>query len=168
MLWHCSIHNRPSQLSPINEKTILMKYNISVFNMQAPVYQWQSSSSIIDKTKTKLISETDRFFLERVRLLVEENLNNSNFGNKELAKKLHISVSQLFRKLKCITNKSTSNYIRIIRLTVAIKMLNSTEFTIAEIAFKTGFNDPSYFTRTFVKEFGLTPGKVRQNKTTSE
>jgi AraC-like DNA-binding protein len=145
-----------------------MEYSIDGSKMQVSPYLWQSNSSITSrKIKEKLISECNQAFLERVRLLIEENLISSKFGNKELAEKLHISVSQLFRKIKCLTNKSTSNYINTIRLAIAKKMLISTEFTIAEIAFKTGFNDPSYFTRTFVKEFGITPGKVRVNKATS-
>ncbi len=140
-----------------------MDYNVNVTSVHVPIYLWASNSSIAVKKDKRITPECDRVFLDEVCTLIKENLNDPEFGKEEIAKKLHISVSQLFRRIKSITEKSVSTFIRGIRLSFAIKMLQNSHLTISEIAFKTGFNDPSYFTRMFVKEFGITPGKVRDN-----
>lgn len=139
-----------------------MRYNIIGTLNNSNRYLWNSNSSYNFKLDNKKRTDFDELFLQRVHTLIEQNLNNVNFGNKELAKKLQLSVSQLFRKIKAATNRSPSHYIRSVRLNSAMKLLNDTMLTISEIAFKTGFNDPSYFTRAFVKEFGVTPGTIRR------
>ena len=140
-----------------------MDYSIIVTNVRFPFYSCQTTSFNKEKQVKNIISQCDLIFLKEIHLVIEQNLNNAEFSNKELAKKLHISVSQLFRKLKTLTKKSTSNYIRGIRLSNAARMLKDSKFNIAEIAFMTGFNDPSYFTRAFVKELGITPRKFRED-----
>lgn len=140
-----------------------MNYYVTVANGHIQSYLWQSNTSV-NKKEESTTSESDKAFLEKVKGAIEINLCKSPFGPKELAKLLHISVSKLFRKLKVLSNKSTSLYIRSVRLHCAMKLLDQTDHTISQVAFKTGFNDPSYFTRSFVKEFGITPGKVRIGK----
>ncbi|MEO1259236.1 MAG: helix-turn-helix transcriptional regulator [Bacteroidota bacterium] len=101
-------------------------------------------------------------FLKKIYDLVESNLGDSNFGNKQLAKQMHLSNSQLYRKLKSKTGRSPALYIRSIRLQKAREMLLNSNLTVVEIAYDTGFNTPSYFTRTFSKEFGVLPSEIRK------
>jgi AraC-like DNA-binding protein len=130
-------------------------------------YKWISDCSSMAKHDQQInLSVDDCLFLKRICELVEHNLEDGGFGCKHLAKKMHLSVSQLFRKIKRLENKSTANYIRSIRLEFAKKMLEDSSLSVSEIAFKTGFTDPSYFIRSFLKEFGITPGKIRNNKKT--
>jgi transcriptional regulator GlxA family with amidase domain len=130
-------------------------------------YKWISDSSTMAKhDRQKIVSEHDCLFLKSIGEMVEQNLEDGSFGCKHLAKKMHLSLSQLFRKIKRLSNRSTANYIRSIRLEFAKKMLEDSLLTVSEIAFKTGFTDPSYFIRSFSKEFGITPGKIRNNKKT--
>ncbi len=60
------------------------------------------------------------------------------------------------------TRLSSSNFIRSIRLEEGRMLLFSTRQTISEIAYSVGFNDPNYFTRTFTKEFGVSPKRMRE------
>ena len=99
-------------------------------------------------------------FLQKVVKLIHEDISNSNFGSKDLAKKLLISESQLYRKIKAITDKSTAVFIRSIRLQIAKDLMRTTDKTISEIAYETGFNDPSWFSRTFKDEFGFAPSDI--------
>ncbi len=87
-------------------------------------------------------------------------MGNSNFGSGDLAKKLLISESQLYRKIKAITENSTAVFIRSIRLKLAKELLSTTNKTISEIAYETGFNDPSWFSRAFKDEFGFSPSET--------
>jgi signal transduction histidine kinase/ligand-binding sensor domain-containing protein/DNA-binding response OmpR family regulator len=99
-------------------------------------------------------------FLQKVITLIHEDLNNSNFGSEDLAKELHISESQLYRKIKAITEKSTAVFIRSIRLQYAKELLSTHDKSVSEIAYEVGFNDPSWFSRAFKEEFGISPSEV--------
>ncbi len=96
-------------------------------------------------------------FLQKVEKLIHEDISNSDFGSIELAKKLLISESQLYRKTKAITGKSPAIFLRSVRLQYAKDLLVNTEQTVSEVAYESGFNDPSWFSRAFKEEFGFTP-----------
>jgi YesN/AraC family two-component response regulator len=104
----------------------------------------------------------DALFLQKIREFVEARLDDQEFGNTELARKMFLSESQLFRKIKALTGQSIALHIRSIRLQNARTMLQNSDRSVAEIAYLTGFNDPSYFTRVFSKEFGDLPGDLRK------
>jgi AraC-like DNA-binding protein len=80
---------------------------------------------------------------------VKKHLSNSSFGPEELAQEIGISSSQIFRKLKALTNISTSIYIRNLRLEEAKILLANQSATISEIAYETGFTSPAYFAKCF-------------------
>ena len=96
-------------------------------------------------------------FLQKVIIVVDEEISNSTFGASDLASKLNLSESQIYKKLKAITDKSTAVFIRSIRLQKAKELLQTTNKTISEIAYEVGFNDPSWFSRAFKEEFGFAP-----------
>ncbi len=99
----------------------------------------------------------DTKFLQKVIQFIQDDISNSAFGSAELAHKLHLSESQIYRKLKAITDKSTAVFIRSVRLQRAKELIKTTDKNISEIAYDTGFNDPSWFSRAFKEEFGFAP-----------
>jgi len=106
----------------------------------------------------------NEMFLKKVYDLVHANLEEVDFGNSKLANEMFLSESQLYRKIKALTGRSTAIHIRGIRLHKAKELLLNSDLTIAEIAFGTGFNDPSYFTRCFSKEFNISPSNFRSRR----
>ena len=118
-----------------------------------------SDSMVPDPTMEETL---DGRFLLKVRQLVLENIGDDTFGNAQLAGKIHLSESQLFRKLKALTGTSTALFIRQIRLQRARQLLLSSDKTVAEIAYEVGFSDPAYFSRTFSQEFGTSPNAMRK------
>jgi len=58
----------------------------------------------------------------------------------------------------------TSDFLRIIRLKKATELLAGDESNISQVVYQTGFNDPSYFTKCFKKQFGLTPSEYMNRK----
>ena len=68
-----------------------------------------------------------------------------------------MSQMQLYRKLKALTGKTPSQFIRSYRLQKGLELLQQGELNISEIAYDVGFTDPSYFSRVFQKEFGKSP-----------
>ncbi|MGB5437635.1 MAG: helix-turn-helix domain-containing protein [Maribacter sp.] len=106
----------------------------------------------------------DRVFIKKLAELLEANLENERFGVKELAQEIGISRSQLHRKLQSINGKSASRFIRDYRLGKAMKMLEDNVGTVAEIAYRVGFNSPTYFNTCFHDYYGYPPGEVKYRK----
>ncbi len=99
-------------------------------------------------------------FLQKAIQLIQENISDSDFGTVQLAFKLHLSDSQVYRKLKAITDKSTAVFIRSIRLQKGKELIQTTDKTVSEIAYEVGFNDPSWFSKAFKEEFGFAPSET--------
>lgn len=101
-------------------------------------------------------------FITRIREEIEKNIDDEFFGITELCQSIGMSRAQLHRKLKALTGKSTSHYVRSIRLHHAKAILLKTDLNIAQVAFEVGFSDPKYFSRVFNEEFGQTPKAFRE------
>jgi AraC-like DNA-binding protein len=108
--------------------------------------------------------DADPDFLQKVDGVIAENLENEGFNCGELAKRLCCCEMQLYRKLKKLTALSPVNYIRSFRLRRSMAMLEQGKLTITEICYQVGFNSLEYFSRSFKKEFGLSPSAVRDAK----
>ncbi|MDO6596397.1 ATP-binding protein [Oceanihabitans sp. 2_MG-2023] len=100
-------------------------------------------------------------FLNKAIESVHKHLDNSNFGAAELAKFMLMSDSQLYRKLKAISNTSTAIFIRKVRLEKAKELLKTSNLTVSEIAYASGFNDPNWFSKAFKEEFHKSPTSFR-------
>ena len=98
-------------------------------------------------------------FLLLARSVVAENLGNSKFTVDDLSTALNLSRSQLYRKLKALTGRSASDFIRYQKLEAAAVMLDHQAGSITEIAYKVGFNNLSYFSKCFKKQFGCQPSE---------
>lgn len=109
-----------------------------------------------------LISSQDQAFLNKLREKTEENLTNSQFGVSELAKEMGMSRSNLYSKVKEITQKSVSRFISEIRLKKAKELLTQGNLTVSEVAYRVGFGSPTYFTKCFHDYFGLPPSEVNE------
>lgn len=101
-------------------------------------------------------------FLKQVIECIHAHLDDANFGPTQLAKEMRFSESQIYRKLKSITDKSTAIFMRSVRLQKAKELIETTDKTISEIAYQVGFNDPSWFSRAFKKEFNIAPSDIHK------
>jgi len=100
-------------------------------------------------------------FLARLHTTLHEHLSDENFGIQQLCREIGMSRTQLHRKIKALTNKSTSLYIRSIRLAKAKELLRTTDMNVSEVAYEVGFSNPVYFTQVFSEEFGVPPSGMR-------
>ncbi|UII31382.1 alpha/beta fold hydrolase [Fulvivirga ulvae] len=103
-------------------------------------------------------------FLENVLQSIEAHLDNTCFGVEMLCREVAMSERQLQRKLKAITNKSPNQLITSVRLHRAKELMLYSQDNIAEVAYQTGFSNPSYFSKCFKKEFGLSPSSMLQSQ----
>ena len=109
------------------------------------------------------LSKFDKDFINRINELIDNNLDDSEFSITSITQQLGISRSLLHVKMKSLLNMSTGDYIRKKRLNKACALLCE-GYNVSETAYKTGFSDPNYFSKTFKKEIGITPTEYLENK----
>lgn len=115
------------------------------------------SNNLINDTKKESLGEIEQLFINDFQSYVEEYISNSELSVDEIADHLKLSRSQLYRKIKSLTNYSPNELIRIIRLKYAKQLLNNKVRSISEVAYISGFSSPSYFTKCFKDIYGESP-----------
>ena len=119
-------------------------------------------SSRKHKLKSSLSKDNiEDVFLHKAISAIEKNIDDSQFGTLQLSFAVGMSESQLYKKLKALTGKSTAVFIRTVRLNKARELLITTSMNVSEIAYETGFTDPAWFSRVFKAEFGESPNTFR-------
>jgi len=99
----------------------------------------------------------DEQFLSKVNEIIERNISNEVFSIDQLAEELCISRSGLFAKIKTLAGITPNELIQLIRLKKAAEYLIQKKHRVNEIAYMVGFNNPSYFSKCFQKQFGVRP-----------
>jgi AraC-like DNA-binding protein len=110
-----------------------------------------------------LVDQKDIQLGVELHLILSSNQTNSTFTSAHLDKNLGLSKSQAYRKIKALTGVSQNKLIQNCRLQKSLTLLDNGIKTIAEVAYESGFNSPSYFTRSFKKQFGVSPINIVKN-----
>jgi DNA-binding response OmpR family regulator/anti-sigma regulatory factor (Ser/Thr protein kinase) len=103
-------------------------------------------------------------FVKKVKDIIEANYSKEEFSLPELCKEIGMSRSQLFRKMKAVTDTAPSDLIRSYRLIKAKEMLEKGDLSVAEVTYQVGFKDPSYFSKLFQEEFGVQPSTIKNSE----
>lgn len=115
-------------------------------------------SELVLKPTNLIVAKKEADFLTNIVNLIGENISNQDFTVEKLQTSLGMSRMQLHRKLKALTNQSTSEFIRGIRLERAKLLFEMNHHThISEIAYQVGFNNLSYFAKCFKEKYGSSP-----------
>lgn len=112
------------------------------------------------------LESVDQQFLEKVILHIKTNIENTNYSVEQLGEHMHMSSSQLHRKLHALLNQAPGQLIRNIRLQRAADLIKQNAGSLAEICYLTGFNDQTYFSRAFKNQFGCSPSTYKKNRIT--
>lgn len=118
------------------------------------------SAGVALKPGEVTVTSLDDALLKKVMSTVERCMGDESFGVEELARDVAISRRHLDRKLLGLTNFSTSELIRYMRLRRAHELLTKNAGTVAQIAFEVGFGSPSYFSSCFQEQFGCLPSEM--------
>ncbi|WP_186758130.1 hybrid sensor histidine kinase/response regulator transcription factor [Echinicola salinicaeni] len=111
------------------------------------------------------INSADEKFLEKIKGLIESNLETENLDIDSLAAQLNMSRSQFYRKIKALTNKSAADFVNTFRMNKAAEYLLTGDYNITETAYKVGYNIPNNFSRAFTKHFGSSPSQyIKESK----
>lgn len=122
-------------------------------------------SDKIDSCETiKGINKSEQEFIKEINEYIRENIMDCNLNAAMLAAHMIMSVTTLNRKINSITGNTTTNYIRQRKLARAKYLLRNSGMSMGEIQAVCGFETPSYFSRTFKSEFGITPTEYRRGQ----
>jgi DNA-binding response OmpR family regulator len=105
----------------------------------------------------------DQDFILKLTQIVEKNIDNTEFNITQFAQEACVSRSLLHLKLKKLVDLSASEFIRNIRLQKAAQLLKATDFSITEVAYKVGYSDSNYFSRSFKEKYHLNPSEFKLN-----
>jgi signal transduction histidine kinase/ligand-binding sensor domain-containing protein/DNA-binding response OmpR family regulator len=144
---------------PFNVKELLFKVN-NILDAQKRVIE-QYRAEILTDCKKLEVESPDEKFIESVLLEMEKNFEDPEFRLEELAVSLNMSYSNIYRKFQSLTDKTLVDFMRSFRLQKTVPLLVNHNFTVSEIAFRVGFNDPKYFSKCFKKEYGKTPKQYK-------
>jgi len=173
---HLETTNKKILLKNKNQKKIFISFLlIGLLALSFIVFAYkrkqQSSKDLKEEVQTlkalnpnkKGINSADKRFLLQVEEIIATKILDPTFSAVTFAESVHLSRMQLHRKLKKITQLSTSEFIKTERLKVAEKLLLSSESSISEIAYHCGFKDTSYFSKQFKSVYKKSPSSYRNS-----
>lgn len=148
---------------PFQKEELLLRIDTLIKKRRILQERYQLGSMILKKKSNhELLEDKNVLFLNKAITEVHKHLEDASFNAKNLSQALALSESQLYRKLKAITNYSTAIFIRNIRLNRAKELLETTSKSVSEIAYEVGFNDPKWFSKVFKETFDKTPTSFRK------
>lgn len=147
---------------PFNEQELKIRIK-QLIQLREKLKIRYAGLSLQQPSTDKALQLDDEFIL-KVRAIIEADLDNTQFGVEDLSKAIFLSRAQVHRKIKALTGKSTGQFMHTIRLHHALAFLQASDQSITSIAFDVGYNDPSYFTRMFTREFGNPPSFYSKKK----
>jgi signal transduction histidine kinase/ligand-binding sensor domain-containing protein/DNA-binding response OmpR family regulator len=123
------------------------------------------SQSPVAHLKSMAYTKADENFLERLNEIILDHISDTNLDVDRIVEQMNLSRATLYRKISALSNLSPNELIRIARLKKAAELILEGELRIYEIAETVGFNSQSYFSRSFTKQFGMSPSEyVKRNK----
>ena len=159
------IHYHRSKVSAQHERVVN-----NLWNLEIPVEQEQETES---EAPTAEPEEQDKesgessddvqepLFIVHFKKVVEARLSDSDLSVDDLASAMNLSRVQLYRKVKSISGSSPVELLRTARLNRGYQLLLTSGKNVSEVAYEVGFTAPSYFTKCFKDEFGVSPSDLQ-------
>ena len=149
-------------------------YIIKPFNIDVLIYRIKNIIDARIKLKEKYgktfspealgidTAEGSDRFIQKFFSVIEANLSNSDLNVDYICQEIGVSRTNLYRKMKNVTDLSPIELIRNKRLEVAAQLLQDTDFSIFDIAVQTGFNSQAYFSKCFKAVYGCAPSEYAE------
>jgi YesN/AraC family two-component response regulator len=140
---------------PFNRKELIAR--VTNLIRQRETLRLRFKREILLEPEEIAVTSTDEKFLSKIISIIEKEIANPDLTVDLLAQKAALSRSQLHRKIKALTDQSTTQFIRTIRMKRAAQLFSQHYGSIAETVYAVGFNSLSYFTKCFHRQFGISP-----------
>lgn len=149
-------------IKPFDKKELLVRLS-NLTALSKKLQEHLGSESVnIDALDER--AQREVFFLREVNEIIDAQMSNELFSTQHLCRAIAMSRTQLHRKLKALTDRSTAQYIRIRKLEYAKQLLMTSDLPIGEIAAEVGYKDFSHFSRSFAKVHGIVPSSMREHR----
>lgn len=143
---------------PFNTEKLKIKVD-NLINSRQKLQQRYSQNFELNEIA---VTNMEQEFFNKLKIVLDENITNSQFNSNDFSNKMLMSRMQLHRKLKALTGLTSTEFLRSERLKLAEKLLDSSDLTISEIAYQVGFNTPSYFIKCFKEKHNQTPSQYHE------
>ena len=141
--------------------TNLLHSRYQLKNLFTATNETKEAGQPTDSAKTASSETKENTFIQKFRQFVEENMSDSGLNVETIGAELGLSRVQLYRKVKALTGVSPVELVRTVRLQRGKELLQTTDKTVSEVAYEVGFSAPSYFTKCFKDEFGVSPSEMQ-------
>lgn len=140
---------------PFDREELLLRID-NMFSLIQKMKQRLCSLSLSSGEKVEESAEST--FLKEFHSVMEKGFREPNFGTSHLCEAMHLSRSQLYRKIKALTDESPSVLLKKFRIEKGHEMLTTyPEMSISEVAYSTGFSSGKYFSEVYLEQFGSRP-----------
>lgn len=122
------------------------------------------AKEIVGKVVTPgiITEESDRKLREQLDAWLQAHISDFNLTIDLCAELFGYGRTTFFKKVKQLTGMTPNDYIRQMRMTLAAELLKDERLTVAEVAYKVGFEDQYYFSKAFKQYYGMPPTKYRK------
>lgn len=110
-----------------------------------------------ESVKQIVMKSQDEILINRIMDVINANISSPDFSVEKLAAEVGLSRVHLHRKLKELTDLSARDFIKSLRMKQAARLLREKKLSVAEVAYATGFSNPSHFSSAFKEIYGMTP-----------
>ena len=152
-------------IKPFNEEELLTRLENQIAirrKLQSYFQNIQPLPVEMQKAVQQEEIQQEHAFLQKIRKNLEANIDQSDYGILQICKAIHLSRTQLHRKIKALTGLSTSHYLRKIRLQRAKELLETTDLNVSQVAYEVGFRYPNHFSTAYIEEFGIRPSETNK------
>ena len=115
------------------------------------------NKDVFAETREVVTNQKDKEFLDELISIIEINMEDENLDVEMICKKIGMSRTKLYGKVKAVTGQPIGEFTRVLRLKKAAKIMVSEDIPILEVMYRVGIQSQSYFTKAFKIEFGKTP-----------
>ncbi len=137
---------------------LIAKEKVSISNEVKELYESENQNNAIPNEIKSLNVQEEKFVVQLMEY-TEEIWSQSNMTVSDFQNNLGYSKSKLYRTMMSIIGKSPNSFLKDYRLNEALRLLDKQNSNISEIAYKTGFSSPAYFSKCFQERYGMLPSK---------
>ena len=142
--------------------TKLLRTSIFKLIEQRDKLREKFSNDLSAKRPVMCTSDKDKEFVENLTRIVEEQLTNPEFTADDFASMMSLGRTIFYRKVRGVTGYTPKEYLRIMRMKKAAELLSTQQYTVSEVTYMVGINDPFYFSRCFKAQFGISPSSYQK------
>jgi signal transduction histidine kinase/DNA-binding response OmpR family regulator len=151
-------HGADDYLSkPFNREELEIRIHNLIKQRELLRAKYSKISIVVEEEVIEKLPSVEDKFIQKAYEVIENNITNINFDVEQFCDAMAMSRPTMHRKIKALTDQSTTEFIRNYRLQKAANLLKNKTGTVSEIAYQVGFDNLSYFSKSFQDKFGKLP-----------